>query len=522
MEKREWLEKEYLVSAEEMKEYDKNTIEYFGVPSLVLMERAALAAAEEIEARFPHGGRVLVAAGSGNNGGDGIAAGRILRQRGFSVDFYLAGKREKCSRETEEQIKIIDKYGCPLQSKIIDKEYDIIVDALFGIGLSRELEGGFAAAARKINESGAFVCSMDIPSGIHTDSGRRMGEAVKADLTVTFGWRKPGHILYPGNEYCGEIVCKDIGITKESFLKRIPGIYTYTGDAGYGMPCRNRGGNKGTFGKVLVIAGSVNMSGACELCAKAAYRMGAGMVKVVTPEENRVMIQSGVPEALLSTYEAEGEITEKLHNILEEGMRWADCIVIGPGIGMGEKAYAILKQVLAGEKKPLVIDADGLNLLAKNSELKGCLEKEGTGDGGRRIILTPHLAEFARLYGCSLEETKKDIFDKPKELADRYGCVVVCKDARTVVAVPGKKEIYMNTSGNDGMGTAGMGDVLAGMIGGLLAQGMEEEQAAVLGVYIHGAAGDRAAEQKGRYALMAGDVVECLGSVTKRKGMGVK
>lgn len=522
MEKKEWLEKEYLVSAGEMKEYDRNTMEFFGVPPMVLMERAALAAAEEIGQRFPCGGRVLVAAGSGNNGGDGIAVGRILKLRGFAVDFYLAGERRKCSKETEAQIKIIEKYGCPLQSKMEDKEYDIIVDALFGIGLSRELEGRFAEAVRKINESGAFICSIDIPSGIHTDNGRVMGEAVKAALTVTFGWKKLGHVFYPGSQYGGKIVCRDIGITRESFLEKAPRVYTYTGDAGYGMPCRDGGGNKGTFGKVLVIAGSVNMSGACELCAKAAYRTGAGMVKVITPEENRTIVQSGVPEALLSTYRADGEILGELHNILEEGMRWADCIVIGPGIGTGEKVHAILKKVLEEEKKPLVIDADGLNLLARDPELKCCLESRKMKEGRGQIILTPHLAEFARLYGCTLDEAKQDILRKPGELADRYGCIVVCKDARTVVAVPGKEEIYMNTSGNDGMATAGMGDVLAGVIGGLLAQGMETRQSAVLGVYIHGAAGDRAAEQKGRYALMAGDVVECLGNVTRQKGMGVK
>lgn len=516
------LEKKYLVSAEEMKEYDNNTIGYFGVPSLALMERAALAAAEEIEARFPGKGHVLVAVGSGNNGGDGIAVGRILRQRGFYVDFCMVGDREKCSAETEKQISIIEKYGCPLQSKIEDKEYDIIVDALFGIGLSRELEGRFAEAVCKINGSGAFVCAIDIPSGIHTDSGRVMGEAVRADLTVTFGWKKTGHVLYPGCQYGGEIVCRDIGITQESFLKRFPKVYTYEGAAGYGMPRREAGGNKGTFGKVLVIAGSINMSGACELCARSAYRMGAGMVKVITPEENRMMIQSKVPEALLSTYRSEGEISDELHNILEKGIKWSDCIVIGPGMGKDERAYAMLKQVLEGEKKPLVIDADGLNLLAQSRELQHCLEEGGTGNGRREIVLTPHLAEFARLYGCTVEETKRDILHKPKELADRYGCTVVCKDARTAVAFPLEEAVYLNTSGNDGMATAGMGDVLAGAVGGLLAQGMKAAQAAVVGVYVHGLAGDKAAEEKGRYALMAGDVAECLGSVTKQKGMGAE
>lgn len=202
------MEKRYIVSAGEMKEYDRNTIQYFGVPSLVLMERAAMAVAEEIEERFAPGKRVLIVAGCGNNGGDGIAVGRILREHGFEVDFCLIGDREKCSRETETQCGIIEKYGCPPQDKIGDKEYDIMVDALFGIGLSRNLVGRFAGAVKAINESKSFVCSVDIPSGIHTDSGGIMGEAVKADLTVTFAFKKPGHVLYPdpgiaGKPYAG-------------------------------------------------------------------------------------------------------------------------------------------------------------------------------------------------------------------------------------------------------------------------------------------------------------------------------
>lgn len=519
MNRKDLFGEKYLVSAKEMKEYDSNTIAHFGMSSGVLMERAALAVAEEIEARFPAGKKALVAAGCGNNGGDGIAAGRILRQRGYEVDFWLAGDREKCSRETETQIRIIEKYGYPLQSKMEDKEYDIIIDALFGVGLSRNLEGKFAEAVRKINQKEAFVCSVDISSGIHTDSGEIMGEAVKADLTVTFAFEKRGHIFYPGCQYSGEIVCREIGITPESFLGRSPKVYTYYGTGGYRMPVRKADGNKGTFGKVLVIAGSVGMSGACVLCAESVCRMGAGMVKIVTPEENRVIVQTSIPEALLSAYRTEGEekgeILKKLHKILEKDMEWADCILIGPGIGKSRTACAMLEQVLTEQEKPLLIDADGLNLLAENPGLQKHLEnhKEKMQDIRRQIVLTPHMAEFARLYGCTVQEAKRDILQKSKELADRYGCTVVCKDARTAVACAGREEIYLNASGNDGMAAAGTGDVLAGAVGGLMAQGMKAEKAAVLGVYVHGLAGDKAAEKKGRYALMARDVVECLGIV---------
>lgn len=509
--------KRYLVSSGEMKRYDRNTIEYFGVPSAVLMERAALAVAEEIKRRCPKGKRVLVAAGCGNNGGDGIAAGRLLMQEGYAADVWLVGERGACGKETVRQLEIIEKYGCPVQSKIGDGEYDIIVDALFGIGLSRNLEGIYAQAVEEINRRKAFVCAVDIPSGIHTDTGAVMGTAVKADLTVTFAFEKPGHVLYPGCRYAGEVVCRQIGITQESFLGEEPKLYTGQGAASRWLPDREAWGNKGTFGKVLVIAGSLNMSGACELCAKSAYRTGAGMVKVVTPEENRLIIQQKVPEALLLTYRTQKDGTEtesreafeqEMEEQIERAFDWADVIVIGPGTGTGREAERLLGWSLTKTRKPLVIDADGINLLAGRKPLLKYLE-EHAGDG-REIVMTPHAGEFARLCGRTVEEVKEGILYLAKELAARYGCVMAAKDARTVVASCRREEQYLNTTGNDGMATAGMGDVLTGIIGGLMAQGMTAEEAAEAGVYLHGMAGDLAAEETGRHGLMAGDVVRKL------------
>lgn len=506
-----FVRKRYLVSAEEMKKYDGNTISYFGVPSLVLMERAALAVAEELEKRYGikenKKRRALIAAGCGNNGGDGIAVGRILRERGYQVTFCLLGEREKCTKETETQLRIIEKYGCPVQSKIEIGEYDIIIDALFGVGLSRRAEGIFAHAIDVINQTNAYVCAVDIPSGIHADTGECMGSAVRADLTVTFAWEKRGHLLYPGCEYTGELVCADIGITEESFLGKPPEFYSYRQAIRELMPARKRSGNKGTFGKVLVIAGSVNMSGACELCARAAYRVGAGMVKIVTPEENRVVIQQDIPEALLRTYPSAGEKLPVLE--LKEDMQWSDCIIVGPGLGMGRQARELLKLALTESEKTLVIDADGLNLLAASEEMRGYLRKE------REIILTPHLGEFARLYGDSMETVKKNLLTAPGELSKRLGVTMVCKDARTVVADWREQDVYLNTTGNDGMATAGMGDVLCGIIGGLSAQGMPASEAARLGVYLHGVAGDRMAAEKGRYALMASDVIRQIETITR-------
>lgn len=515
------MEYKYFVSSQEMRTYDTTTIKHYEMPSLVLMERAALAVAEEVEKRFGKENKVLIVAGCGNNGGDGIAVGRLLKQQGFVVDFSLIGRLEQCSEETARHIAIIQKYGCLLQGKIQDGEYDIIIDALFGIGLSRNVEGDHKQAIRKINESNAFVYSVDIPSGINANNGERMNVAVKADITVTFAFEKLGHILYPGCRNAGTVICKDIGITSESFLLKEPQVYSYPDyykeNAKELMPARDGSGNKGTFGKVLVIAGSKNMSGACELCAKGAYRIGAGMVKIITAEENRVIMQEKIPEALLTTYSSdENKSLGEFRDILRKDMDWADCIIIGPGLGKGQIAGFLLNKAVQENQKPLIIDADGINLLAESEELKNYL-KNNTVIDKRQVILTPHIVEFVRLNGGTVDETKKQILTKTKELADILNCIVVAKDARTIVASYGEESVFINTTGNDGMATAGSGDVLAGIIGGLVAQGMQAEDAARTGVYFHGILGDRVSDKFGRYAVMAGDLIEQMKDIITKQ-----
>ena len=502
--------REYIVSAEEMKRYDGNTIREFGVPSLVLMERAALGVAEELEKRFSPGARVLIVAGSGNNGGDGMAIGRLLCQRGYPVEILFHGDRERCTPETAVQWKIAEKYGCIFTDKTEETEYDIIVDALFGVGLSRPLEGESARLVDWINESGAFCCAVDLPSGVHADTGEIMGTAVQADLTVTFGFRKAGHMFYPGAVCGGEIVCREIGIDRHSFLDRPPALFTYTDQALQLLPQRNVSGNKGSFGKVLVIAGKRNMSGACQLCAESCYRMGTGMVKILTDESNRTILQTGIPEALFAAWPS-----EEKEELPEVWMEWADSIVIGPGLGTDSRASELLSRVLEGPDRPLVIDADGLNLLAQDPVLLQQMKQSAAS--GRSMILTPHMGEFVRLYGGTVQEARQQMQERVRALAEEYQCVIACKDARTLVCDRGEQVCYLNTTGNDGMATAGSGDVLAGIIGGLLAQQMDPFQAASLGVWIHGRAGDFAAARQGRYALMARDLIRELGHVTSGK-----
>ena len=497
--------KQYLVTASEMKRYDTNTIEKYRIPSLLLMERAALVTVEELQRTCGmEPCRVLIAAGCGNNGGDGLAVGRLLMLQGYEVTCVLLGSEEQCTQETARQIAILWEYETQIFSTIQNGEYDIVIDAIFGIGLSRAVEGIYKEAIQWINNTKAFVCSVDIASGICADTGEVMGCAVQADLTVTYGFYKIGHMLYPGAGYGGDIVCGQMGIDSRSFLGEEP--YWYTCQDQCMLPARSPDGNKGTFGKVMIIAGSEQIAGAAMMAAKSVLRIGAGMVKVVTAESNKESIQQFVPEAMLLTYDENTALCQMLKNV----EAWADCILIGPGIGMGKQAQTLLRFAIQESGLPLVIDADGLNLLAQDHALQEAVMEKGAQ--GRTIVLTPHLGEFARLYGCSVSEAKSHLTGYPVEYADRMHCIVVCKDARSVVVWPGGRQGYLNTTGNAGMATAGAGDVLAGIVTGLLAQNMAGTEAAVTGVYLHGVAGDLAARMKTEVSMMATDIIDQIGN----------
>lgn len=505
--------KQYLVTAEEMKRYDANTIERFHIPGLLLMERAALATVEELQrlyGKVPC--KVLVMAGCGNNGGDGLAVGRLLMLQGYEVTFVMPGEGilGRCTEETRQQISILQGYQAQIFSTIREGEYDIVVDAVFGVGLSRPVEGIWQDAIQWINRSNAFVCSVDIPSGIQADTGSVMGCAVRADLTVTYGFYKIGHMLYPGAAYSKALVCRQMGIDERSFLDKPPYWYTYSGTDYNLLPVRLADGNKGTFGKALLIVGSKDIAGAAMMAAKSTFRMGAGMVRVVTPVENRETVQQFIPEAMLLPYQDHMSAEEEKDFLLSlrEAESWADCILVGPGIGMGRTADRLLRFAVLESTLPLVIDADGLNLLAQDQELQKAMEERK--QQSRVIILTPHLGEFARIYGCTTAQGKEHLTDYPRRLADRLRCIVVCKDARTVVVQCQGRQGYINTTGNSGMATAGSGDVLAGMITGLLAQGMAGMDAAVAGVWLHGFAGDLAAERETEPAMMATDIIDSI------------
>ncbi len=501
---------EYVVTAEEMRKCDTNTIEKFHVPSLVLMERAALAVYDVINEYHQSEKKVLIVAGTGNNGADGIAVGRLLAQSGFYVTFFLVGKEEKFSEAMQAQLKIIRAYGYSVCTSYPDEEYDIIVDALFGIGLSRDVQGNCLEAIRCMNQAKGWKISVDMPSGIHTDTGAVLGEAIKADVTVTFAYRKLGQILYPGCGYAGKLIVKQIGITEEGFLGQRPQVCCFSDNETDFVPERLPYGNKGTFGKVLIVAGSDRMSGACLLSAEAAFRSGCGMVRVLTDGVNREIVATKLPEALLDAYQNE----EQMLSLLQEGCAWADCILVGPGCGTADATVKKIQFLLSSTEKPLVIDADGLNVISENLTLYNLL-KETIIEKNRTIILTPHLGEFSKLCKKSIPDIKADFINIVRQYAQETGCIIVCKDARTVVC---RKDdfSYLNISGNSGMATAGSGDVLAGVIVGLMAQSKNGFEAAMKGVYLHGILGDRAAERKNEYTLLASDLIEMMDDVLRK------
>lgn len=493
---------EYLVTAEEMKRCDQTTIEKFGVPSMVLMERAALACTEELTDGSFDLKNVLVVCGSGNNGGDGFAIARLLHLRGIAVSVYFAGKEASCTQETRLQKNICEKYGVIFVSKLGVGEYTSIVDAMFGVGLSRNIEGSYAEVIGYMNQSKAAILAVDIASGVSADTGKVMGTAVRADKTVTFAFKKIGHVLYPGTEYAGSVSVKDIGITVDGFENQLPKAISYTKRDLQLLPPRFAYSNKGTYGKVLVVAGSLNMCGAAFLSAKAAYKTGAGLVQIFTEESNRIMLQTMLPEAILTTYDT----CDFRHEQLEEAAEQADVIVFGPGIGKKADKRKMLELLVKLRDKPLLIDADGLNLLADNPQ--------SLDERKRPAVVTPHVGEMSRLCHAEKKDVLDNLFQTACTYASVHGVICVLKDARTIVT--DGQEIYVNQSGNSGMAVGGSGDVLTGIIAGLMAQKMPETQAARLGVYLHGLAGDAARDKCGSYAMLATDIIKGLQEILIR------
>lgn len=531
----------YIADAAQMKEIDRRTSEEIGIPAIVLMERAAEQIAGQAEKLLcdPHslefsfsessaqenllaGKRVLAVYGAGGNGGDAVAAARLLKLKGASVYLYSAGNKIPCEL-TARQLAIAKKckveeltqfpeYG-KTGNDIDFSAYDLILDGIFGIGLSREVEGECRALIMQINEAKTPVLSIDIPSGIHAGTGECLGAAVRAALTVTFGEYKIGHFLYPGIFYCGKTVLADAGFVPEFNRKvLLAGKYQYftydRSDKKRLLSARVPHSHKGSYGKVLIYAGSENITGAAYLSAKAAYRCGVGLVKLLSVPECVNTVRQMLPEAL---YEILPE--EKEAEFFSREVAWADAVLIGPGIGTGEEAAKSLSLLLAAgreQKKPFVLDADALNLLAKEAD-----QQERIQNFERLVwisqklpkysILTPHPKELSRLTGQTVGEITEHFIDTARQCIYNNHLIYVLKDASTLVARG--REIYINRSGCDGMATGGSGDVLAGMIAGLCV-GRGAYEAASAGVFLHGLAGEYARQRCGCRAMLAGDILD--------------
>lgn len=506
----------YALDSNTMRHIDDYTINAIKIPSLVLMERAALEVATLIKKKIKKSDRIIAVCGNGNNGGDGIAAGRILFLQGFQVAILFIGKEEEATQQTKVQLEIAKNLGIRIENNNYKlNEYTVIIDAVFGVGLSRLVAGDQAQIIAEMNRQDAIVFSVDMPSGISADDGGIQNVAVRADHTVTIGFMKQGLLLYPGAEYAGEVTVAEIGYPETALQQVKPDTFYYDANDLKLLPVRKHTGHKGTFGKILVIAGSKGMSGAAFLSAKAAYRTGAGLVKVLTASENRQVLQTLLPEALFYSYD-DSESKEGTKRLLDH-ISQASVIVIGPGLGQSDLAEYLLRIVLEEAKVPVVIDADGINLLAKMLDTS-TKDMDARNDTLVKIvkaptILTPHLLEFSRLLNVPMKQLKENIIDTVCQCSNNNNLIFVVKDARTVVSHQGRR--YINVSGNHGMATGGSGDVLTGVIAALAAQGAMLFDAACLGVYLHGLAGNDAARNKGTYSLIASDIIDSIENVMK-------
>lgn len=491
---------EAILTPEEMSAADLRTQQEYGIPSLVLMERAALGAYEEIRKSVEDEklSAALVVAGTGNNGGDALAVARLLIEDGFRPDVFICGNPEKGTDSFRAQKYSLEKFGCSFLTAI-DKKYDLVVDGLIGISLNRDIEGTYRECVEAMNrqhENGAFSAALDIPSGIDSGDGSVRGIAVCADLTVTFGYRKVGQLLYPGARYCGRLVLKPIGIPPAALsANRIFAL----DDEEIRFPDRIAYSNKGTYGKLLLVAGSDDIAGAMILSAMSAMRSGLGMIRIITAERNRDIAAGIIPEAMVSTVSDPSGAGD----VFSEALAWCDAIAIGPGIGRSDTAGELVRLSLSQSKVPVAADADALNIIAEDMEI--------LTSHAARLVITPHLGEMARLTSMPVKTIAADIIDTASDFSKKYDLVTVLKDARTVIASP-EGRVLINRKGNSGMATAGSGDVLTGMIGALLAGGMDIFDAAGLGCALHSKAGDVGASMLSERELLARDIIKYIGA----------
>ncbi|MBR5712102.1 MAG: NAD(P)H-hydrate dehydratase [Lachnospiraceae bacterium] len=510
-----------LYTPEQIRDAEQVAMNDLGIPQELLMEHAALAVANAICEDTSRGecgdcaASAALLAGTGNNGADALATARLLSRRGFTVTVFEKNSdpgNEAYRRQRQWLSAYENVTFAKLELPIEWERYEYIVDGLFGIGCNRNLTGEVFEVVASLNaytgETGsgvrrAKVFAIDVPSGIDSRTGQVLGDAVKADVTVTFSAKKTGLSLYPGRTYCGRCIVADVGIPKQA----MPTEFGCAMRGPWSMRERIPYGHKGTFGKILILAGSENTPGAAVLAARAAFRSGAGMVKVVSTENVLAEMLHALPEAILCT-------REQWLDEPDEQAAGYDVIVAGPGIGTDEAARRLLHSALKRKGTIRVIDADALNILAAELRAEEPAERirelQRLCDG--ECVLTPHPMELSRLTGMRPAEIAADRLAVAKEWQDAGEAVLVMKDAATMVV--GDWYIWFNENGNDGMGTAGSGDVLAGMLGAIATDAVSGyrtlAQSAAEAVSLHGLAGDIAAEKLGTYSMTSGDIAEAI------------
>jgi NAD(P)H-hydrate epimerase len=504
-----------------MKEIELSAINDFGVPASILMENAGsntvTAMTNEFGPMFFR--KVCVFCGSGNNGGDGFVIARHLTSEGAHVKIFLIGSTETFSPETRKNYDLAVKYGISVivLSSMADIEKnrqdilsaEIFVDALLGTGVNRDVDGFMAQAVVYLNILDRKTVAVDVPTGVDSDTGEIRGVAVYADLTVTFGLPKVGLTIFPALSNVGKLVVADINFPPELLFKPRHSVLITHEIIKPMFPYRNPNSNKGNFGPILIIGGAPGMSGAVVLAAKAAIRSGSGVVNVCIPGGLYNTVKPGCDEMIVTGLKqnAAGMLSLDNYEAIISMSEKAKVVVVGPGMGRDRETQELVRKLVAGVKKPMVIDADGINAVADD---KNCLKRIS-----KDVILTPHIGEMSRLTGIRIEDIIRNKIKVVRDFVREYGVNVLLKDGRSILADT-KGNIYINTTGNSGMATPGSGDVLTGHISALTAHGISTVQAGILGSFVHGTAGDMLLNETSEEGITAGDIAEYLPKAIKK------
>jgi NAD(P)H-hydrate epimerase len=505
-----------LLNAAESRELDRISIEKYGIPSYSLMTRAGEAVADALVERFPESTTdILIVAGKGNNGGDGLVAARRLMRDGFGVRTVLLGRaadlKGDAARAHADFLSLGGKVIEVTDASGLEAAFDkptAVIDSVFGTGLNAEVKGAPYRAIEIIESLGVPVVAVDIASGVNADTGAIMGGAVRASLTVTFGFAKFGHVSYPGAERCGQLRIVDIGFAPRAIEEIAPrGRFLERDDLRHLIRPRPENAHKGMYGHPIVIAGARGKSGASLLASRAALRTGAGLVTAAIPETIASIVAAGQAELMTEPVADRDGHFDGAHapDALKMILAGKSAVIAGPGIGVSDDTKRLVEWLITDAcepARPLLLDADGLNVLAE----LGCeLAKRARG----AVVLTPHPGEAARLLGVTNAVINDDRISAARRLAERTGASVLIKGARSVIASPAG-DIYINSTGNPGMATPGMGDALSGIVGAMLGQHMAPLDALALGVFVHGYAADRVAARMGRVGYIAGDLIDEL------------